>query len=165
MCGCGQRTRVVKGEPLRYLYAHNKRLAIEYIVQDCGYQTPCWVWQGKLNDGGYGRKHENGRLQRAHRVYYERFVGPIPAGLQIDHLCRNRACVNPDHLEPVTHAENGRRGKSARLTHGQVARIKRLLLDGVKQADIARQFSLPNRNVISYIASGHNWSDIEPEQL
>ena len=66
----------------------------------------CRVWTGRLDTGGYGIE----RRLRAHRVSYELIVGPIPAGLCIDHLCRNRACVNPSHLEPVTIRENCRRG-------------------------------------------------------
>ena len=78
----------------------------EYRVNQSG----CWVWNGTRYTNGYGRKSQNGTSVRAHRVYYEKFKGPIPDGLQIDHLCRVRLCVNPTHLEAVTHEENGRRG-------------------------------------------------------
>lgn len=82
----------------------------------------CWLWTGSLNPGGYAQMSINGRPRHVHRFSYEHFVGPIPAGLQIDHLCRNRSCVNPDHLEPVTQRENIMRGiaisaQNARKTH------------------------------------------------
>lgn len=72
----------------------------------------CWEWTGQLDAHGYGTvKTPDARTQsKAHRVSYELMVGPIPEGLVIDHLCRNTVCVNPDHLEPVTTAENTRRG-------------------------------------------------------
>lgn len=80
-----------------------------------GADGECWNWLGSKNSLGYGRFYVgsiNGRsiLQPAHRFSYEEAVGPIPAGLVIDHLCRNHSCVNPNHLEPVTQRENLTRG-------------------------------------------------------
>ena len=73
--------------------------------------SECWNWTAAIFKGlGYGKFNFNGKTCYAHRVSYELHVGEIPSGLQIDHLCRNRKCVNPDHLEPVTHIENIRRG-------------------------------------------------------
>lgn len=80
-------------------------------------ETGCWNWTGALKQDGYGyfyvARHQDGA---AHRAAYQLLVGPIPDGLQIDHLCRNHACVNPAHLEPVTLLENTRRGARSR-TH------------------------------------------------
>ena len=72
--------------------------------------TGCWVWLGCVQANGYARMTIGGRTQYAHRVSYEAFVGPIPEGLFLDHLCRNTRCVNPAHLEPVTNRENNMRG-------------------------------------------------------
>jgi hypothetical protein len=75
--------------------------------------TGCWVWTGSVRRRGYGRVRVNGGKQLpTHRVAYEALVGPIPAGMQLDHLCRVPGCVNPAHLEPVSQAENVRRGNS-----------------------------------------------------
>jgi hypothetical protein len=70
----------------------------------------CWNWTGALTKDGYGTVTVDGRTQYAHRVAYEMERGQIPAGLVMDHLCRNRRCVNPDHLEPVTNRTNVLRG-------------------------------------------------------
>lgn len=76
----------------------------------------CWPWVAKSRSHKYGRVAIYGRLRPAHRVMYELMVGPIPDGLELDHLCNNPICVRPDHLEPVTHQENTIR-RSARITH------------------------------------------------
>ena len=76
--------------------------------------SDCWLWTGGKDRCGYGVFNSRGRRHKAHRWNYERLVGPIPVGLVLDHLCRVRNCVNPDHLEPVTVAENIARGEMIR---------------------------------------------------
>jgi hypothetical protein len=82
----------------------------------------CWLWAGYVNERGYARLTYRGKIYRAHRFSYEAFVGEIPEGLVLDHLCRERSCVNPEHLEAVTNKENILRGvgpsaKNAKKTH------------------------------------------------
>lgn len=77
-----------------------------------GLSEECWEWGAARNKAGYGTFKRDDRSQLAHRVAYELEHGPIPEGLTLDHLCRNRGCVRPDHLEPVPHPENIRRGQT-----------------------------------------------------
>lgn len=70
----------------------------------------CWLWAGSLAGSGYARFMLNKKMVAAHRVAYELKHGPIPDGLQMDHLCRVRCCINPDHVEPVTASTNVKRG-------------------------------------------------------
>ena len=71
----------------------------------------CWTWTGSHFQSGYGQQWVNGKNCKAHRVSYVAAIGPIPDGLVLDHLCRNHACVRPDHLEPVTDRVNVLRGE------------------------------------------------------
>jgi hypothetical protein len=72
---------------------------------------PCWLWLGYKNARGYGRTTLSGRLTMVHRAVYEELVGPLPVGLDPDHLCMNPPCCNPSHIEPVTRSVNAKRGR------------------------------------------------------
>ena len=76
----------------------------------------CWLWTECVGNGGYGCMAVGADRQGAHRVAYELFKGPIPKGMDLDHLCRVHCCCNPDHLEPVTRKENLRRGVTGQKT-------------------------------------------------
>lgn len=86
----------------------------------------CWNWSGCVIKNGYGQITIRNKVQYAHRVAYERAKGEIPKGLCVDHLCRNRSCVNPDHLEVVTSKENTLRGGGISAKNA----VKRLCVNG-----------------------------------
>ena len=88
-----------------------ERIAPRLVVDE---ETGCHRWTGAHNSTGYGYVKVDGRQVSVHSVAYELFVGPIPEGLELDHLCRVRDCANPEHLEAVTRAENLRRGRQGR---------------------------------------------------
>ncbi len=83
----------------------------------------CWEYTGSRDKEGYGKARMNGKGWLAHRLAYTLLVGEIAKDLQLDHLCRNHSCVNPDHLEPVTQAENMRRGVAAHMLRARAASI------------------------------------------
>jgi|SRR5579872_5046898 len=90
-----------------------KDSVVERFLNKIEITSSCWLWKGAILSTGYGQFYPSPREKMsAHRFSYELFVGPIPAGLVIDHLCRVPACINPDHLEPVTQRENTLRGVS-----------------------------------------------------
>lgn len=128
-------------------------------------EESCWIWRSTLDRDGYGKFGRHGRHLTAHRFAYLWARGPIPSGLVIDHLCRVRSCVNPDHLEAVTQAENVARGlhmpgeanPSARLTAAQVADIRARHEAGQSGRSIARLYGV-GFTTVRHIFSGHHWA-------
>lgn len=104
---------------LRTLKRFNQKYVISKIKFFNG--TACWTWTAVRGTHGYGVLSIHGSSGCAHKFAYEFFVGRIPDGLELDHLCKDRGCVNPRHLEPVTHLENVRRGSAGeprrKITH------------------------------------------------
>lgn len=124
-CGCGGAVAIAKANeaarnrvahtPYLFKRGHNLYPVTSLILRadDAG----CWRWLLALDRDGYGVwHHDGGRKRAAHRVMYELVVGAIPDGLELDHLCRVRSCVNPAHLEAVTHRENSRRMQEHRAS-------------------------------------------------
>jgi hypothetical protein len=92
-----------------------------YIIRDAGYKTPCWLWTG-TTCRGYARIKINKKGRPAHRVIYERETGIIiESGMKLDHLCGNKCCVNPEHLEQVSHSVNIKRSYDARKNNSHVS--------------------------------------------
>jgi hypothetical protein len=110
-CGCGHETRLadrdwrargwVKDKPLRFIHGHNTRRF--FPGYEASSETGCWIWTGLIDNRGYGRVGDN---TLAHRKQYRLVIGPILDGKSLHHLCGNRRCVNPDHLQPLTRSEH-----------------------------------------------------------
>ena len=138
-CGCDnpaplhrstdRRYGAVKGQPTRYIKGHNRpfpagnkltyrpaaerfreKISVTDLFPLAPEYGPCWEWTGCHNSQGYGMFWDGKRKGTAHAFSYQLFKGPIPEGLEIDHLCRNRNCSQPKHLEAVSRSENNRRG-------------------------------------------------------
>jgi hypothetical protein len=128
--------------------------ALPYIIDP---ETRCWVWQRAKNHRGYGLMWNGAKMVTAHRHFYTILRGDVPAGMQLDHKCRNRACCNPFHLEIVTGTENVRRGNATKLNAEQVQQIRDLAGEGVPQRELGRRFGVSSTQV-RRIVRGTRWA-------
>ncbi len=170
-CGCGQKTNPapktrsklgnVKGEPQRFMRGHKgKDVAIpdNYTVTDTGYKSPCWVWNGPTNGGGYVLMYRRGYggHSTAHRIFYERVHGPVPRNVDVHHDCRVRNCVNPDHLRPMSRKAHFRE-EFGRLTLEDAEAIRQeYAAGGASQRAISIRYGISQQNV-STIVLGRRW--------
>ena len=173
-CGCGQLAPIsdrnrpdqdaIKGQPRKFIHGHQSvksydQLEMEFWASFRFIPGPlesfCWLWTGFISSHGYGGA-VNKKLcdeRSAHRAAYVLVRGPIPKHLELDHLCRNRACINPWHLEAVTRTINARRGAKTKLTLEQVEEIRELKLSRRK---IARLYGVHD-STIDAIRRGRSW--------
>lgn len=122
---------------------------IDRILSKVSYQHGCWIYNGYRLPGGYGLIGSGGAKASGtlvHRAVYQDLVGPIPVGAELDHLCRNRSCCCPLHLEPVTRLENVARGignkDRCRFSKEQIFQMKEMSANGLTQETIARSFGV-----------------------
>lgn len=127
------------------------------IETDCGYLTPCLLWQGAKTNSGYGKTWRNGKTSLAHRVSYIQNCSEIPEGFDVDHLCGIKTCVNPAHLEAVESIENRRR--SSKLNKEVVQVVRAMKAEGLLDREIAAIIGV-TRPAITKINCGITWSDV-----
>ena len=121
------------------------------------FKTACWIWPYGVNGSGYGivKCKVTRKWIDAHKFMFELLKRKVPANCELDHTCNNKLCINPEHLKPVSHAENCRRGKQTKLTKKDV-RIIRGLSGKFTQQEIANRFDV-TRQSIGYILQGKRW--------
>jgi len=150
----------IKGKPIRFIQGHNGRIRpsrrIEFIIDP---NSGCWIWQRSLTPQGYGHLTINNKQVLAHRFLYVQQNGYLSDNYELDHLCSNKACVNPNHLEPVSHAENCRRGPKAKLNWRDIEIIKNKLAMGITHRELAKEFNVTHTTIGS-IARGKAWVNL-----
>jgi hypothetical protein len=140
-----------RGQPKPYVEGHEPK--DEYVVDENG----CWVWQRLVSHNGYGRIVRDGKDYRAHRVYYEQRFGELAPEMQLHHRCRNKRCVNPDHLEPMTAEQHRQLVRHGKLGPTEVQHIRALAANtSLTQREIAARFGVSSTQV-SRILRGQRW--------
>lgn len=172
VCACGCGSIIVSQKPrVRFLKGHDKRKSpVDYIVDG---ETGCWIWQLGRDASGYGTINRlDCQEKRAHRYFYEKRFGPIPAGMLVCHRCDNPPCVNPDHLFLGTYKDNahdsmnkgrwpnGSQRSQAKLTESQVLEIRLIYgSGGTTQLDLARKFGV-SRSLVRNIVLNKAWRQL-----
>jgi len=144
-------------------FLRHRKSAVHYVVQDCGYETPCWVWQGAQNSRGYGRLVDGDRFRFAHRVYWESAHGEhLPDEIELHHLCENHSCVNPSHTEPLTRLAHALKSRSTRLSPADIVDIRRRTDTREPQRAVAKRYGVS----VDYIGQIHRrkrWTFVPEE--
>lgn len=133
---CSGKARRATG---RRPYGAPLSVATDCVISPGPLSTPCWLWRWRTSGSGYAYLSPE---TWPHRVLFERERGPIPPGLEPDHLCRRRACINPWHLELVAHTENVHRGLASRLDWPTVDKIRAARAGGATLRAITREFGI-----------------------
>jgi hypothetical protein len=143
------------GKPGRH--KRGRITASDYLIEDRGFSTPCWIWRGRNPDSGeYGKiRFPDGRAGQAHIASYEQFVGPVPNGLHLDHLCRVKRCINPQHLEPTTPGNNVRRGHQVKLNWELVRAIRS---SDEPNGVLAKRYGVHTES-IRFVRIGRTWRE------
>lgn len=124
-----------------------------FEFEDRGYKTPCWIWKRSMNNNGYGKWRKKGYdTNLAHKVMFLMSGGVIPHKFELDHLCKNRSCIRPDHLETVLKVINARRGLRAKLTITQILEIYTKRDAGEKVLDLAKYYGVSDRTICAVSA-------------
>jgi hypothetical protein len=123
-------------------------------------ETGCWNWTGFITKKGYsGNVRWRGKNIPAYSAFYREFVDAFPVeGYEMDHLCKNRNCVNPKHLESVSHKTNCRRGSATKLSLSDAEKIRSLLKKGNKRTEVALMFGV-SKSLIDKVDQGVSWKD------
>lgn len=164
LCGCEEGTTLsprnrfsrglFKGRPW-YKRGHRIRKKNRWVVNP---ETGCWDWQ-LHTIYGYAYQYSQSGSSRVHKINYEKKYGSVPKGKVLDHLCKNKKCVNPDHLEIVTVAENTRRGRATKLKKEQVVEILKEINTTPKWGqynELAKKYNV-SASMIGLIARGQRW--------
>lgn len=135
------------------------RLRANYVVEPNG----CWRWTRGLTGSGYAHLSMASVYYQAHLLMYILEVGPLPQGLEPDHLCRHRWCVRPACIEFVTHAVNMQRGARAKLTQGEADMIRAEVAAGFSQRAVARARGI-DHSTVSRVVRGERWPQAPDRQ-
>lgn len=173
-CGCGEPTTIYNGRARIFVWGHNLRLprkpwilreGIDYERQERGYDSPCFVWLHGKSRKGYGLRSRMGdRSTGVHRTAYEQTFGEIPPDLTIDHLCSQKDCVNPLHMEVVTRGENVRRSKKPLISVSQARELRRLRANGMALRPLAARFGISTDTIGRVVRGEFPYDHDEPRR-